>query len=239
MSLFKVMMHSGVLVDVMDPDPSTLLLEDIAWHLGREPRFAGALGPPWHGYSVAHHSLVVAYLCYQNHRRRLSPSDLAGLVRFGLLHDGPEAVLRDIPRDVKLAMRALSDGHRSSYDLLEDAIMHQLVARYALDLSLKDLVKEADNDALAGEVELLWPQQHWKHFNCGPASPAARDAVHAIRHLSTEHARMAFVQAMAGCAYELSAGLFPTIGDEHQKAELRLVAAAKLPSLPPFPPDVG
>lgn len=230
MSNFKVMMHSGTVVDVLAPDPATLLLEDIAWHLSREPRYAGALPSPWEHYSVVHHSLVVGYLCLV-----AEPPAEPGLVRHALLHDSPEAVLRDIPRDVKLAMRAMAGG-RSPYDELESGIMVAVACQYlGGPFTDKQRVKAADDDALAAEVALLWPREKREHFYCAQATPAALDAVKSLRSLSPEHARQAFVQAMAGCAFGLSPGLFPVIGTEYRDMAR---AADRALDCFPIPPDV-
>lgn len=77
---------SGQYVNVFDPDPETILIEDIAHGLAYMPRFGGQL--PYF-YSVAQHSIWVA---------NGLPIELK--LR-GLLHDAHEAYLFDMPSPVK------------------------------------------------------------------------------------------------------------------------------------------
>lgn len=210
----EVMMHSGTLVDLSNPDPNTLRVEDLAWHLSREARFANAL--PWtHTYSVGHHSLVVAYLCYL--AMKDSPLETRdGIVRYGLLHDGPEAVLRDLPRGVKQAMRELCDP--SPYDVIETRIMVAIANRYMLPLSGKQeaVVKWADAAALAAEVTLLWPAEADKFEGCSDPLPEALDAVRSICPLNELEVQRAFVAVLAASAFGLSEASFPPIGTGHR-----------------------
>ena len=186
MSEYKIMMHSGTLVDVLEPDPDTLLLEDIAYHLSHEPRFAGAIGT---GYAVGHHSVVVAKLCSLM-ANAADPVSRARIIRAGLFHDGPEAALRDIPKDVKHAMRALSSRFNIGWNE-----------------EIASMVKKADEDALAAEVTALWPSHLQHHFNVAEPSATALAYVAGVRHLSAQAVEAAFVLSAASAAYGLSLGL--------------------------------
>lgn len=211
-----VMMHSGTLVDLHNPDPDTLLIEDLAWHLSREPRYANAL-PAEHIYSVGHHSLVVAYLCYLTAEGK--PKHIRELaVRHGAVHDGPEAVLRDLPRGVKLAMRDLCDGD-SPYDHIELNIMRALAERYMLTpltREVSEMVKQADADALAAEVSLLWRDKAHQFEGCSAPTPAALDAVQAIYPLRELEVQRAFVAVLAASVFGVSEASFPPIGRSHR-----------------------
>ena len=82
---------SGRKVDVVNPDPATIDITDIAWALSPMPRFSGH-SIPYIPYSVAQHSIQVA-------------KDLASLgplvQLYGLLHDAAEAYINDLPSPVK------------------------------------------------------------------------------------------------------------------------------------------
>jgi len=82
---------SGRKIDVSNPDPSTIVIEDIAWALSRMPRFSGH-SIPYIPYSVAQHCIQVA--------KDLGPH--GPLVQlYGLLHDAAEAYINDLPSPVK------------------------------------------------------------------------------------------------------------------------------------------
>lgn len=82
---------SGRKIDVSNPDPNTIVIEDIAWALSRMPRFSGH-SIPYVPYSVAQHCIRVA-------------EDLADsgprIQLLGLLHDAAEAYINDLPSPVK------------------------------------------------------------------------------------------------------------------------------------------
>lgn len=80
------MTASGRAVRPLDPDPETIIIEDIAHHLSQICRFAGATCS---FYSVAQHSVLVS---------REVP------VLAALLHDAAEYILGDIPRPLKRLM---------------------------------------------------------------------------------------------------------------------------------------
>ena len=82
---------SGRKVDVTNPDPSSIVIEDIAWALSRMPRFSGH-SIPYTPYSVAQHCVQVA--------RDLAPHG-PRIQMYGLLHDAAEAYINDLPSPVK------------------------------------------------------------------------------------------------------------------------------------------
>lgn len=82
---------SGRKIDITNPDPSSIVIEDIAWALSRMPRFSGH-SIPYIPYSVAQHCIQVA--------KDLSPH--GPLIQlYGLLHDAAEAYINDLPSPVK------------------------------------------------------------------------------------------------------------------------------------------
>ncbi len=82
---------SGRKINVLNPDPKDIDIEDIAWHLSRLPRFCGATIPSI-PYSVAQHSIQVM---------REFPITDPLMQLHGLLHDAAEAYIGDIPSPIK------------------------------------------------------------------------------------------------------------------------------------------
>lgn len=97
---------TGRFIDLVDPDPKDICIEDIAWSLSRLARFNGHTINKL-PYSVAQHSLVVAYetpkLAVQEigYDRPLTPSETARWVLLGLLHDASEAYTGDVSGPLK------------------------------------------------------------------------------------------------------------------------------------------
>jgi hypothetical protein len=108
---------TGQLVDVENPDPTTINIEDIAWGLSRISRFCGhtiTVIP----YNVAQHSLFVAnevdtFLNDHTLVKHLEiPDDIwmhwmvstdmmSSLVLKALIHDAAEVYLGDLPSPIK------------------------------------------------------------------------------------------------------------------------------------------
>lgn len=92
---------SGACFYPMDPRVEDLDAQDIAHHLAIEPRYMGATRAP---NSVAEHSVRVSVLV-EALMRRAYPFASERMVRraglAGLLHDAPEAHVRDLPRPLK------------------------------------------------------------------------------------------------------------------------------------------
>jgi uncharacterized protein len=83
-------MLSGRRLDLLDPSPLDVEIEDIAHGLARVARWNGQT-TGGHGYSVAQHSLAVEALA----RVTDHEEDRSTLLVF-LLHDGPEYVIGDM-----------------------------------------------------------------------------------------------------------------------------------------------
>lgn len=105
---------SGVMFDVMNPQPEMVNFEDIAWSLSRQARFNGhttSLVP----YSVAQHSIMVAKRVAKHCPKDCNQADL---VRAALLHDAPECYISDIPSPIKHI-----PGFREQIKSIEDKIL--------------------------------------------------------------------------------------------------------------------
>jgi uncharacterized protein len=82
---------SGRKIDVSNPNPADIVIEDIAWALSRMPRFSGH-SIPYTPYSVAQHCIQVA-----EDLKDYGPD----IQLYGLLHDAAEAYINDLPSPVK------------------------------------------------------------------------------------------------------------------------------------------
>src|SRR5450631_2842879 len=83
-------MLSGRRLDLLDPSPLDIEIEDIAHGLARVARWNGQTRGPTI-FSVAQHSLLVEHIAHASY------SDLSPRCRLtALLHDAPEYVIGDI-----------------------------------------------------------------------------------------------------------------------------------------------
>ena len=127
--------HSGQRVSITDPDPKDINIEDIAWALAHQCRFAGHCKK---FYSVAEHSLLVASYLHREVRVE------------ALLHDAAEAYIIDIPSPLK----QLLPDYKIFEKRFESAIWQALGLK-ELSPDEKKLIKFADRVALATEANIL------------------------------------------------------------------------------------
>ncbi|MGD1887048.1 MAG: YfbR-like 5'-deoxynucleotidase [Cohaesibacteraceae bacterium] len=129
-------MLSGRRLDLVDPSPLDIEVEDIAHGLARVARWNGqTLGD--HAFSVAQHSLLVVDLVDALTQDKASPD----LRLAALLHDAAEYVIGDMISPFK---GLLGDGYRTIEQRLSTAVhlRHQLPA--ALPKRFHDCIKKAD-----------------------------------------------------------------------------------------------
>ena len=86
----------GNFVNVENPDPETVSLNDAAWAISRISRFAGHTITEI-PLNVAQHSIHVADMILENE----NIPHVEEIALFGLLHDTAEGLIRDIPSPVK------------------------------------------------------------------------------------------------------------------------------------------
>jgi 5'-deoxynucleotidase YfbR-like HD superfamily hydrolase len=91
-------MLSGRRLDLLDPSPLDVEIEDIAHGLARVARWNGQTTGA-HAFSVAQHSLVVEDIC-----RKLAPDWDKKRRLMALLHDAPEYVIGDMISPFKAAL---------------------------------------------------------------------------------------------------------------------------------------
>lgn len=128
-------MLSGRRLDLLDPTPVDIEIDDIAHGLAFVARWNGQTKGD-HAYSVAEHSLLVETLF-----ARLSPSAPAKWRMAALLHDAPEYVIGDMISPVKAAVGP-------GYEALDQRLTAAIHLRFGLPASLpqatKRLIKKAD-----------------------------------------------------------------------------------------------
>ena len=129
-------MLSGRRLDLLDPSPVDVEIEDIAHGLARVARWNGQTKGA-HAFSVAQHSVVVEALCVHL-EPRLDPRSRL----LALLHDAPEYVIGDMISPFKAVLG-------DSYKAVEARLAYAIHARFGMPAetpaSLKRLIKKADN----------------------------------------------------------------------------------------------
>lgn len=128
-------MLSGRRLDLLDPTPVDIEIEDIAHGLAFVARWNGQTFGDY-PYSVAEHSLLVETLF-----TRLCPTATAAEQLTALLHDAPEYVIGDMISPVKAAVGP-------GYGALDDRLAAAIHIRFGLPAitpaKLKKQIKKAD-----------------------------------------------------------------------------------------------
>jgi 5'-nucleotidase len=139
-------MLSGRRLDLLDPSPLDVEIEDIAHGLARVARWNGqTIGA--HIYSVAQHSLLVELIA----RRQAGGLDRrSGLAV--LLHDAPEYVIGDMISPFKAV---IGDTYKAVEQRLHVAIRVRFGLPVALPKDLEALIKKADRAAAYLEATRL------------------------------------------------------------------------------------
>jgi hypothetical protein len=166
----RIMLASGALFDILDPEGSDFTLQDIAHGLGRVCRFAGQSS---RFYSVAEHCVHVSRLVPLAHARA------------ALLHDASEAFIGDVTRPLK----ALLPEYREIEARIEDAIATRLLSAeehavaggaFPADPLKFPAIKRADLAMCLVEARQLMPHQpgYWSSL---PVDPDAFDQARLVR----------------------------------------------------------
>ena len=128
-------MLSGRRLDLLDPTPVDIEIQDIAHGLSFVARWNGQTNGDF-PYSVAEHSLLVERIFSELNPNSNSEARLAAL-----LHDAPEYVLGDLISPVKAAV-----GY--GYETLDDKLTAAIHRRFGLPAKvspqLKKKIKKAD-----------------------------------------------------------------------------------------------
>jgi hypothetical protein len=176
-------MLSGRRLDLLDPSPDDIEIEDIAHGLARVARWNGqTLGD--HAFSVAQHALVVCDIA--------SALDAALPTRWqlaALLHDAPEYVIGDLISPFKAAVGL-------DYKAFEARLLRAIHVRFGLPPELPiDVVasiKSADRIAAYHEATLLagFALEEASRFFGDPTGLPA-DMVKSLQRLSPQPAAAA------------------------------------------------
>ncbi len=139
-------MLSGRRLDLLDPSPLDVEIEDIAHGLARVARWNGQTKGA-HIFSVAQHALLVEALA----RAKVPRLDAAGR-RAVLLHDAPEYVIGDMISPFKAVIG-------DSYKAVEKRLLAAIHLRFGLPAKLPErlteLIKSADRSAAFLEATRL------------------------------------------------------------------------------------
>ena len=139
-------MLSGRRLDLLDPSPLDVEIEDIAHGLSRVARWNGQTSGEW-AFSVAQHCLLVEWVV-----GRLVPKTPRHWRLAALLHDAPEYVIGDLISPFKAAVGL-------DYKELEQALLRAIHLRFGLPAELPakttHLIKRADRIAAYLEATQL------------------------------------------------------------------------------------
>lgn len=143
---------TGKMINVFEPDPELICIEDIAHALSNLCRFGGHTS---RFYSVAEHSLRVAAIVPFKHRIA------------GLLHDASEAYLVDLPSPIKYFI--------PKYQEYEQNLMLAIAEKFGFGFPLHSEVVRADRQLLEVEWgEMMQPDPIIKFMPMRPNEAAVR-----------------------------------------------------------------
>ena len=159
-------MLSGRRLDLLDPSPMDIEIEDIAHGLARVARWNGqTIGK--HGFSVAQHSIVVEDIV-----AHIQPGIDPKWRLAALLHDASEYVIGDMISPFKAALGV-------SYKDFEERLEHAIHARFGLPakvpVAIKKLIKQADRACAYFEATQLAGFSHEESLVFFGTLPAGLD----------------------------------------------------------------
>ena len=155
-------MLSGRRLDLLDPSPLDIEIEDIAHGLARVARWNGQTTGE-HAFSVAQHSLLVEAI--------FGRTEAAPLWRLAaLLHDAPEYVVGDMISPFKAV---IGDGYKAVEARLAEAVHLRFGLPAKIPEKLKALIKRADRVAAYYEATRLagFAEAEARRFFGNPAVP--------------------------------------------------------------------
>lgn len=178
-------MLSGRRLDLLEPSPLDVEIDDIAHGLARVARWNGQTAGE-HAFSVAQHSVIV-WQIFCKLQSKSNPDDEL----IALLHDGPEYVVGDMISPFKAVLGG-------DYKLVEARLQEAIHRRYSLSPetpeNLKKKIKRADSISAYFEATQLagFTQAEAKEFFGTPRGFSA-DMFNFVP-LSTKDAQAEFLE---------------------------------------------
>ena len=181
-------MLSGRRLDLLDPSPLDIEIEDIAHGLARVARWNGQTSGD-HAFSVAQHCVLVEAIFHHLNPAQARPARLTAL-----LHDAPEYVIGDMISPFKAAL-----GY--DYKAFEHRLMAAIHVRFGLPaaqaVELEALIKQADKMAAYLEATQLagFAMPEAEKFFGRPKglSGAGSKSFHALTPLAPNQASAEFI----------------------------------------------
>jgi 5'-deoxynucleotidase YfbR-like HD superfamily hydrolase len=180
-------MLSGRRLDLLDPSPLDIEIEDIAHGLARVARWNGQTNGP-HIFSVAQHALLVEMIS-----RRAAPNVDRRWRLAVLLHDSPEYVIGDLISPFKAVLR-------DDYKKVEARLLNAISLRFGLPAkwpaALDKIVKTADRAAAYLEATRLagFSESEARRFFGRPTPLDAAAAKHYLGPWNAETAERRFLR---------------------------------------------
>ncbi len=134
---------TGLYMNVFEPTPEMICIEDIAHALSYMPRFGGHL-PVF--YSVAQHSLRCAHKAMYAVKNVVEGGDKSAGFE-ALLHDASEAYIMDIPSPIKKRL--------PEYKKIEENLMRVIAEKFGFTYPLSAITKQVDHAALVEEWDRI------------------------------------------------------------------------------------
>lgn len=129
-----VITASGKIIDILNPDPSLISINDIASALSKKCRFGGGIN---YFYSIAQHSCLVSWLC--------GPE----MAMAGLMHDAAKAYCDDLIKPRKVTLGA-------KFEAVEENFLQTIFIRFNIDFDLYPRISEYDQEAVISEYHALY-----------------------------------------------------------------------------------
>lgn len=126
--------YTGRRVHVFNPDPNTIVIEDISHALAMLCRYGGHTKKY---YSVAEHSVILSHIVS------------ARYAKLALMHDASEAYLGDLVRPIK------NLPEFKAYRDAEERLRKMIANKFGLQPGLPKEVSDSDNNLLVTEASVM------------------------------------------------------------------------------------